>query len=430
MVYGIRPSCAWMLVVSAMIAKEFLCTKAQQFLPVFEDELTVGWTDYSSNADINYNDPTQPSSGSTAITAWMNINAMMLLMRRVPIQNMGKGSFVSFKVMALTESVASEGRLRIGLGDGLRDLGVLPLNEYVYRTFDLNLGYLEEILFMIKAEVAGGFRIDELQLHTQPEWKGALPGIPLPTPSTDGGLLKFDKNSQQLSILPLGDSITQGQGVEGGGYRTPLFEMMSTAGYSLDFMGSRTDNSEGLVEKQHEGHPGWSTNVLLESLEWVLPDWKAAPNPLMVLLTIGSNDFLLNNHNPVGTTIHDMHARVAEIVRNIAERRPNTHIVVNTVPPLWLDPLIKYNTLWFNEGLEDMVAALRDEMVSVSFSPAGGSLTRDDLYDGIHPTREAYVKMAAILTETIINSIYVIQNPPSPPPPAPLVGDEACCRYE
>eukprot|EP00958_Prasinococcus_capsulatus_P030511 scaffold8164_cov430-Prasinococcus_capsulatus_cf.AAC.1 len=80
------------------------------------------------------------------------MSVQMLLMRRVPIQNMGKGSFVSFKVMALTESVASEGRLRIGLGDGLRDLGVLPLNEYVYRTFDLSLGYLEEILFMIKAE--------------------------------------------------------------------------------------------------------------------------------------------------------------------------------------------------------------------------------------------------------------------------------------
>ena len=207
-----------------------------------------------------------------------------------------------------------------------------------------------------------------------------------------------------------------------------LFYVTKTCCCSVGYMGSRRDNGDGLLQKDHEGHPGWSTDVLQESLEWVFPDWKADPNPFLVLLTIGSNAFLLNNDNPTASSTHDLHEKVANIVRGIVQRRPNVHVILNTVPPLWLDNLVMFNTIWFNDQLVDIVKQLKEENISVALSDAGGSLTLQDLYDGIHPSKQGYEKMATVLTQTIISSIFAIQNPPSPPPPAPLMGDEACCN--
>src|SRR6185503_15255025 len=40
-----------------------------------------------------------------------------------------------------------------------------------------------------------------------------------------------------LRVLPLGDSITFGAGA-GGGYRAPLYQLLTNAGYSVDFIGT------------------------------------------------------------------------------------------------------------------------------------------------------------------------------------------------
>src|SRR5665647_586276 len=61
-----------------------------------------------------------------------------------------------------------------------------------------------------------------------------------------------------LRILPLGDSITYGSSVAGG-YRLPLYAVLTNAGYNVDYIGSDTGNSApGLgAEIHHEGHGGW-----------------------------------------------------------------------------------------------------------------------------------------------------------------------------
>jgi len=42
-----------------------------------------------------------------------------------------------------------------------------------------------------------------------------------------------------VRILPLGDSITYGYPVPGG-YRLPLYQLLTNAGYNVDFTGTQT----------------------------------------------------------------------------------------------------------------------------------------------------------------------------------------------
>src|SRR5713101_7644123 len=59
-----------------------------------------------------------------------------------------------------------------------------------------------------------------------------------------------------IRILPLGDSITYGYDVPGG-YRLPLYQVLTNAGYNVDFTGTQTGNGAAdLPDPDHEGHPG------------------------------------------------------------------------------------------------------------------------------------------------------------------------------
>ena len=108
------------------------------------------------------------------------------------------------------------------------------------------------------------------------------------------------RSSRVIHILPLGDSITQGGRNDRAEYtyRYPLFHMLKDAGYAIDFVGSlRTGlhadavwpDKNGLpFDLDHEGHYGWTTAQVLESL----PGWIAAypAPPDIALIHLGSND--------------------------------------------------------------------------------------------------------------------------------------------
>src|SRR5437879_7205666 len=76
----------------------------------------------------------------------------------------------------------------------------------------------------------------------------------------------------QIRILPLGDSITHGWIVPGG-YRLPLYQLLTNAGYNVDFTGTQTDNgAPGLPDPDHEGHPGWT----IRQINAIAPDVLAS----------------------------------------------------------------------------------------------------------------------------------------------------------
>src|SRR5207302_129361 len=64
-----------------------------------------------------------------------------------------------------------------------------------------------------------------------------------------------------LTIMPLGASITSGSGGTPGGYRDRLYADLHDAGYSFAFVGSSTENPSPVLtqasQTRHEGHPGY-----------------------------------------------------------------------------------------------------------------------------------------------------------------------------
>ena len=88
-----------------------------------------------------------------------------------------------------------------------------------------------------------------------------------------------------IRVLPLGDSITYGYPVPGG-YRLPLYQLLTNAGYNVDFTGTQTDNgAPELFDPDHEGHPGWT----IRGINSIVPDVLAATDdPDVILLLIVS----------------------------------------------------------------------------------------------------------------------------------------------
>ncbi len=85
-----------------------------------------------------------------------------------------------------------------------------------------------------------------------------------------------------LRIMPLGDSITQG---DDGSYRRPLWIALKEADISVDFVGSMGhgysgDNESGNYDTDHEGHWGWRADEVLKRID----QWAARNIPDIVLM--------------------------------------------------------------------------------------------------------------------------------------------------
>ena len=87
--------------------------------------------------------------------------------------------------------------------------------------------------------------------------------------------------SAAVRIMPLGDSITQGEHVEQG-YRRGLWLKLNAAGFDVDFVGSldtpHMGPGSGDYDQDHEGHWGWTADRILASIS----GWAAQADPHMV----------------------------------------------------------------------------------------------------------------------------------------------------
>ena len=114
------------------------------------------------------------------------------------------------------------------------------------------------------------------------------------------------------TIMPLGDSITNGNGSGADpdttayyvSYRKALWDKLLAAGYDIDFVGSLNSGSAifgALEPADHDGHPGWTADEIvngrLGSGEGKLDEWLLAEEPDIVLLHIGTNDVSAGNQD-------------------------------------------------------------------------------------------------------------------------------------
>lgn len=181
-----------------------------------------------------------------------------------------------------------------------------------------------------------------------------------------------------VRVMPLGDSITYGD-KSPGGYRVGLWQKFVAGGHSVDFVGSRTEGPSSLGDRNHEGHPGWTTGQINSNIA----NWLRAHNPQTILLLIGTNDMW---RDPRGAP-----SRLNTLVDRITTLAPNTRVFVATITPIsGMDSAVRA----YNATIPPMVRSKASAGKKVYLVDQYRALTTADLADGVHPNARGYNKMA------------------------------------
>jgi len=236
----------------------------------------------------------------------------------------------------------------------------------------------------------------------------------------------FSQTFAQVKIMPLGDSITEGNPGDIG-YRDALYQHLSNAEYYFDFVGSYTPKFG--IDPDHEGHPGWMAGPPANDLpnDPYIPPGNIRDNltsglqflnanPDIILLHIGTNDIgqscctfeetatevaadinsiLDNIYNFTSDPNHNIVIFLAQVIDNIDDRGV-------TPPPDW-SAIIHSRTVEFNNLLVNNIVPnqpIDQKIVLVNMYTALGEnyneTEHDDNFeeDGVHPSPQGYGLMA------------------------------------
>lgn len=216
-----------------------------------------------------------------------------------------------------------------------------------------------------------------------------------------GGDPWIDDDTDGVRILPLGDSITQGD-AEHVSYRYALWTMLVDEGHEFDFVGTMYGNYTGdpawpdyqglEFDRDHEGHWGWHVNQLIDEL----PAWLDSYDPQIVLLHAGTNDAFADQPATeiaaeLGELIEVLRDDVPEVVVLLARPIPTT----SSAPDAILEQL--------SAELDDLAQA-HDTVESpiVLVDQRDGFDADVDTYDGLHPNAVGEQKMASRWLEALL----------------------------
>lgn len=189
-------------------------------------------------------------------------------------------------------------------------------------------------------------------------------------------------SSQHLRIMPLGDSVTRGDGSSSGyGYRpTTLSYIRDVGGFSnATFVGSMTGGAGN-----HEGHPGWT----ITSLGNQISNWMQTYNPDIVLIYAGLNDA------GQGAGAEQIASRMTDLLNQILALSPTVRVVVSDIIIPWgTNPLDVQSPALrgFNALLPGIVAAAGDRVTLAHMSRV---VPNNMLGDKIHPNNLGYERMS------------------------------------
>jgi lysophospholipase L1-like esterase len=210
---------------------------------------------------------------------------------------------------------------------------------------------------------------------------GVFAGLSPAAPATWGA----QKPRQNLPrIMPLGDSITFGDGSShGAGYRKELWHALSNSGYEVDFVGSERDGA--IPDPDHEGHPGWEIDDIAEQ---VVP-WLRLWRPTIVLLHLGTNDLDRN------ADVRRAPSRLGSLIDTILRTVPRVALYVSSLAPV-RSAVVQRRVDAFNAEVPRLVAERANAGRKIHYVDIAGALTTADLADDLHPNDQGYAKMAGV----------------------------------
>ena len=207
-------------------------------------------------------------------------------------------------------------------------------------------------------------------------------------------------HSTKLRIMPLGDSLTVGEGVEAG-YRKSLFYNLQRNGYDVEFVGSSTENSsnEMPIVDHHEGHGYWKINRFIEFGREI---FETAGDLDVILVMIGTEDMRK------GAYLSAIN-RLDALLLNIATLQPYAHIIVSNLLPLkkheWNNIVNDRIELYFNAYVPATVRKHRQAGRKVDFVDSAKHLGSTYLEDWKHLNEEGYSNMGNLWAKAIKRNI-------------------------
>ena len=194
--------------------------------------------------------------------------------------------------------------------------------------------------------------------------------------------------SEPVRIMPLGDSITQGD-ADHDTYRRPLWKSLKGEGYDVDFVGSLRANHRGTpprddFDRDHEGHWGWRTDEVLARIR----GWVEDSEPDVILIHLGSNDVFQDED--VETTLEEL----AELIDAVRESRPEaTFLLAQIIPTAMANA---------NVGIRELNARI-PELAATKSSTTSRVVVVDHFtgfdaarqtYDGVHPNADGEIHLS------------------------------------
>lgn len=183
----------------------------------------------------------------------------------------------------------------------------------------------------------------------------------------------------------MGDSITDGLGVSGGGgYRIELFRLAVDAGFDITYVGTFTNGPNTVAgvpfPKNHEGVSGETIAQIHNRVR----TQALRDNPNIILLHAGTNDMWAG---PAGAS-----ERLGTLLDDLTTRAPNALIVVSNIIP-W--PAMASNVNQYNSQISGVINQRVNQGKNIVFVDQNSGFPSGELSDGIHPNAQGYARMAA-----------------------------------
>ncbi len=212
--------------------------------------------------------------------------------------------------------------------------------------------------------------------HAAPPRMGAWPGLDGP-----------------LKVMPVGDSITEGNGWQvPGAYRPHLWELTQKDGLPVDFVGSKNSGPDTLPDRDHSQLGGQIQDVDRD----IEPDLRKY-QPDAILLHIGTNNIWRDGELPTLAP-----QRLSRLIDHITAVAPKARLYVASIVP---SVEHEVNVRQYNKTIAPMVKEKAARGANIRFVGIHAALTHDDLIDGIHPNPRGYAIMAEEWWSAITNDL-------------------------
>jgi lysophospholipase L1-like esterase len=197
-------------------------------------------------------------------------------------------------------------------------------------------------------------------------------------------------------LLALGDSLTQGAGSSGGGYRPELFRQAVVHGKSFATVGSRANGPAEVAgmpfPRRHEGHGGFSIAAIST---WITDNATITTyKPDIVLVHLGWNGL-----SPATANVAGQLENLGKLIDQIVAADSHLLVVVAQVIPMKEDVGTR-NVMAFNAGIPALVkarqAAGKHVIVADIYGPfAANPNYKTEYYPstGGHPNDAGYAAM-------------------------------------